>query len=278
MNNSATSKNLVILAAGQGSRLSPLTINKPKALVRFQGKPIIESILEYAEHFPEIKNIIIVTGHKQQAIASYIKTLPPKGVNITLVHNKEFSCTNMVYSFFKSSEFWTKGADLIISYSDIIYDLPTFKKLISQDTKNAISIVADKEWLPLWKQRFADPLSDAESFATSPHTGDITSIGQRIESNSIKNIEAQFIGLFRFDSIVIDKLKAFYHHIDSINDEGTSAQTIDFTCFFQKIIHNHISPISPVYIKNRFIEIDSTSDLSLYNKLYKQNLISWYQP
>jgi len=59
----------VILAAGKGKRLLPLTEDKPKPLVEVAGKPLLDHIVEA---FPSaIKELIIVTGYKGEMIREY---------------------------------------------------------------------------------------------------------------------------------------------------------------------------------------------------------------
>lgn len=59
----------VILAAGKGTRLRPLTDNTPKPLVKVAGKTLLDHIVEA---FPSaIKEIIIVTGYKGEMIREY---------------------------------------------------------------------------------------------------------------------------------------------------------------------------------------------------------------
>lgn len=59
----------VILAAGKGSRLRPLTDEKPKPLVEVCGKPLLDHIVSA---FPSaIKELIIVTGYKGDMIREY---------------------------------------------------------------------------------------------------------------------------------------------------------------------------------------------------------------
>ena len=54
----------IILAAGYGIRLHPLTLDKPKPLLNVAGKPIIEHIIEKLEELDNIKKIHIVTNDK----------------------------------------------------------------------------------------------------------------------------------------------------------------------------------------------------------------------
>lgn len=60
----------VILAAGEGTRLRPLTIETPKPLLRVGGKPIIEKILEALPD--EIDEAIIVVGYMKEKIAAHL--------------------------------------------------------------------------------------------------------------------------------------------------------------------------------------------------------------
>lgn len=54
----------LILAAGYATRLYPLTINTPKALLKIDGKPIIDFIVEQINKIDDVSEIIIITNHK----------------------------------------------------------------------------------------------------------------------------------------------------------------------------------------------------------------------
>jgi len=57
-------KKAVIPAAGYGTRLYPLTLDKPKALIDIAGKPIIEHLINKIIELGSIDEIIIITNHK----------------------------------------------------------------------------------------------------------------------------------------------------------------------------------------------------------------------
>ena len=80
----------IILAAGKGKRMGFKTNNKPKCLVRFNGKPIIDYILETL-NICGIDDIIIVNGYKREVLETYLK-----GRNLRFITNKHFNTTNMV--------------------------------------------------------------------------------------------------------------------------------------------------------------------------------------
>ncbi len=73
----------VILVAGEGTRMRPLTLEKPKPLIEVAGKPILEHIMDALPS--EVDEIILVVGYKAEMIMerygdSY------KGIPIRYVH------------------------------------------------------------------------------------------------------------------------------------------------------------------------------------------------
>lgn len=76
----------VILAAGRGERLMPLTEDKPKPLVEAKGKPIIEHVLDALPS--TVSEAIIVIGYKGQMIKDHLG-LKYKKVKLTYVEQEE---------------------------------------------------------------------------------------------------------------------------------------------------------------------------------------------
>lgn len=54
----------LILAAGYATRLYPLTLNMPKALLPIDNKPIIDYIVEQIETIDEVKEIVVISNHR----------------------------------------------------------------------------------------------------------------------------------------------------------------------------------------------------------------------
>ncbi|WP_254863563.1 UTP--glucose-1-phosphate uridylyltransferase AglF [Halovivax gelatinilyticus] len=77
----------VVLAAGTGTRLRPLTDDKPKALVEIGGKPIVEDVFDKLIDVGA-SELIVVVGHlKEQIIDRYDDEY--RGVAITYAHQRE---------------------------------------------------------------------------------------------------------------------------------------------------------------------------------------------
>lgn len=74
-------KQAVILAAGEGQRLRPFTVTKPKAMLSVAGKPILQYVVE-ALSKNGIRHIVIVVGYRKQQIFDYLGSGEQLGVNI----------------------------------------------------------------------------------------------------------------------------------------------------------------------------------------------------
>lgn len=110
-------ENVVIAAAGFGSRLGR---NLPKCMVQVGDKLILDYIIEAI--YPNIKNIILVTGYKSEAVEKYCSIKYPF---IKIIINNKFSETNTAYSFslgsadIKGKCLFLDG-DLILSPNSVI--------------------------------------------------------------------------------------------------------------------------------------------------------------
>src|SRR3989338_11252442 len=60
----------VILAAGEGIRMRPLTLEKPKPLLAINGKPLIEHVIENLPK--EIDELVVVIGYKGEQIKDFL--------------------------------------------------------------------------------------------------------------------------------------------------------------------------------------------------------------
>tara|TARA_Y100000590_G_scaffold467418_1_gene646266 strand:+ start:4976 stop:5767 length:792 start_codon:yes stop_codon:yes gene_type:complete len=250
----------IILAAGEGKRLRPLTNHTPKCMVEFFGKSLLERQIEIMKSCG-INDIIVVTGYKSNKI-----NIP----GIIFEENTNYENTNMVETLFCAKNHFE--GEIIISYADIIYEKQVLKKLI--DSSNNISIIIDKNWKNYWEKRFVNPLSDAETLKIGPK-GNISEIGQK--AKNIAEIEGQYIGLMKFNSEGTEIIKNFYEKSKKQSQNGKNSLNtkIPFeksymTDLLQGLIKESF-PLNPVFINGGWIELDSIEDYNLYKKLSEQN-------
>ena len=77
-------KQAVILAAGEGQRLRPFTVTKPKSMLSIAGKPIVQYVVESLAQ-NGIRNIVLVVGYRKEQVLDYIGAGKQFGVDITYV-------------------------------------------------------------------------------------------------------------------------------------------------------------------------------------------------
>jgi glucose-1-phosphate thymidylyltransferase len=77
----------VVLAAGEGTRLRPLTDDKPKGMVEVAGKPILTHCFEQLAEL-EADELLVVVGYRQEEIIDYYGD-EFEGIPITYAHQRE---------------------------------------------------------------------------------------------------------------------------------------------------------------------------------------------
>lgn len=87
--------NAIILAAGMGTRLRPLTNDIPKCLVPVCGTPMIERQI-YFLHEAGIKDIIVVSGYQAKRL-DYLRSK----YGVQIVYNEQYDTCNNIYSLYK---------------------------------------------------------------------------------------------------------------------------------------------------------------------------------
>ncbi len=232
----------IILAAGRGSRMQILTNDRPKCMVEFQGRPLLEYQLQAIRH-AGIDEIAIVTGYKSALLAQY---------GLYEFHNDQWDNTNMVYSLHCAGE-WLQAGECVVSYSDIFYQSSAISLL--RDNNDPIAISFDPNWRAIWQKRFTNPLDDAESFQMDNH-GFLTEIGQK--TDNIDNIMGQYMGLLRFTP-------AGWQEFSNIWQSMPHYKQAHITGTLQTMIRQSSIPIRALAYHGQWGECDSPADLQNQN-------------
>ena len=123
----------IILAAGQGTRLRPITNDRPKCLVPLLGRTLLDRQVDTLNS-EGITDIHIATGYRADQI---------EALGLKCSYNDKYETTNMVESLFSAIEFLRNcKEDLIIAYGDIIYKRENLRTLINHD--DDVNIMIDK--------------------------------------------------------------------------------------------------------------------------------------
>ena len=248
----------LILAAGQGTRLRPLTYDKPKCLVPLLGK----SLLERQTHTLKqagIDNIQVATGYRSDQI---------KKLGFSISINPYFAETNMVESLFCCLPFIREEGDLIIAYGDIVYQRNNLQALL--DCDDEIALMIDRKWKDLWSLRLENPLDDAETLIMDS-AGYITELGRKPQN--YEQIEGQYTGLIKIRPDKLAELEKFYNQLDrSVSYDGKDFKNMYMTSFLQLLIDRGWKA-KAVEVNNGWLEVDSLEDIRQYEKMAKDGVL-----
>lgn len=134
----------VILCAGNGTRLMPLTENRPKPMIPIAGKPILEWIVEKIEDF--VDNIYLIVKYKKEMIIRYFEG----NRKIKFIEQKGFDGTGyavLMAKDFIDNDFLVLNGDVI--FEDDLKDFIKYKNAMAlkevENPKNFGVVVVDDE-------------------------------------------------------------------------------------------------------------------------------------
>ncbi len=113
-------KQAVILAAGEGQRLRPFTVTRPKAMISIADKPILQFIVESLAR-NGIRDIIFVVGYRKEQVYDYMGSGEQFGVDITYVTQETQLGTAHALSQVKEKV----GDEFLVLSGDNLIEAPT---------------------------------------------------------------------------------------------------------------------------------------------------------
>ncbi len=239
---------VIIIAAGLGSRLMPLTKNKPKCLLKFKkNKSLLNHQIKVFEE-NKLKSINIIVGHKKKELQK---------LNYKCFENRNYKKNNILNSLFCAKKI-IKG-NILISYSDIIFKSRLIKKLLS--SKSDITVLVDKEWKKNYKNRKLHPISEAEKIIYDKNFN-VKKAGKILTKSEASG---EMVGLFKLTSKGSKIFQYYFKKAKRVfqGKKFYSAKRFEkayITDFINYLIKNHVEVKSSV-IAGGWMEIDTIEDL-----------------
>lgn len=232
---------LIILAAGLGRRLQPITLKKPKCLIKFNGQTLISRLIEEFKNL-KIKRIVIVTGYQSKQIKKEV------GKNYIFVNNAKYATTNNFFSLWKARKFLDQ--DTIISFSDLIVSKKILKNIYR--SKFGISVVVDKS-----------QILEGTMTVKVNKKNELEAIGKK---NQIKP-SGNFIGISKIKKENLDKFKYFLNKFYKLKKNNY------YTEIFNSLIKQG-KKINVIEVKKKdlWVEIDDLNDLKNAKKKFNHKI------
>ncbi len=119
----------LLLAAGTGSRLAPLTDRMPKCMVPVNEISILERLVDSLQEH-RFKKLVIVVGHQADAIRNFLGSRAG-GMDITYITSPVYKTTNNIYSLWLARE--VINEPFLLIESDIVFDSAMLKGMLQPD-------------------------------------------------------------------------------------------------------------------------------------------------
>ena len=232
----------LILAAGLGTRLAPITDEHPKCMTEVvNGKTIIQKQIESLVE-NGIKEITVITGYKSELLTNYINSFYD-GVNF--IESVDYSKTNNMYSAYLGKAAM-EDSNFIMMNADVFFDSSVLKTLLKIDAGDAI--VTD---IGNWME---------ESMKVVEKDGKLVGISKSININEALGSS---IDVYKFSK---ETGKAFFEKCDEYINKRNKVKLWSEVAI-NDILQEHHFVACP--LNGRWYEIDTHDDLERAVQIFK---------
>ena len=236
---------LLILAAGRGSRLGTLTNLIPKGLLKIQERSLIERQIDVVENELFIDKVSIAVGYKSEKFDQL------KNINKILIAN--WNKFNMIGTFLNVVEQnqINMSKDILITYGDILLKDGFFSNCKFKDTHDILLPIIE-DWKKQWEGRYDNPLSDLETLKYDKNNK-LLEIGRR--PRNFDEIMGQFTGVVFIPSHKIEDFIICCKKVYALNINADMTFLLSF--MLSKKINIDVSLVP----NSKWYEIDTLKDL-----------------
>ncbi len=262
----------LIIAAGRGSRLGPLTDTSPKCLLKVGGISIVERIINEMSNVG-VKKLALVRGYMGNKFE--LK-------NIQYFENFQYSQNNILHSMMCAKDFLIdsliQNENLIISYSDIVFESVLMKKIA--ESRGSISLLCDPDWEVKYSGRTQHPKTEAEIVVVK-NSNLVLEIGKLFAEKKIGSPNStlellEFTGLILLKpagiSLVLDAFEEIANVVQADEPFGraNTFQNAYLSDLFQFLVDSGRQVEVTQFIGTWF-EIDTEQDLRRANEFFTEN-------
>lgn len=235
----------VILAAGFGSRLRPLTDDRPKALVPIDGHPLLERALDALAE-AGVKSVVVVTGYRQERVRELLAWY--SGLDVTTVENPDYATTNTLASLLHAAPLLDD--DFLLLDGDLVFEPAVLRPLVEARGEPVTRIAIDR----------SRPLDD-DAVKVSVADGRVTAVAKVVAPGAIPIAES--IGMARIDWGMAPALFAVGR---TLLEKGV--RQAYYEAAFERLIADGLRFETADVTGLRWVEIDDHDDLQRAHALF----------
>lgn len=215
-------KKAIILSAGQGSRLGHLTDDKPKCLIEFNGRTLLDRQLD-ALAANGVEEAVVVTGFRDDQIEAALNRRGDAGPRVRTVYNPFYKVADNLGSLFVAKE--EIAGDVLVWNGDTLVSNELMARVVGNRDRDGICVTIDRK----------DGYDEDDMKVVVDEAGRLHAIGKRLD---LDEVNAESIGLLAFRG---SGAQTFRHAIERAirTAEGT-------TIWYLRVIHQ-IAQESPVW-------------------------------
>lgn len=128
----------IILSAGQGRRLMPLTSNMPKCCLPLHGVSILEWQLSQIAQC-DIDEVVVVTGFASEVVDAVVKKV--EGIKVRTLHNPMFAHTDNLGTCWEAR--FEMDGPFVLMNGDTLFEAAVLQRLLSSDKDFPITLACD---------------------------------------------------------------------------------------------------------------------------------------
>ena len=237
----------LLLAAGTGSRLFPLTQHAPKCLTLVNDKSILERLITNLKN-QGFKRLVIVTGHLQESIVDFLGE-KSGDICIEYIHSPLYQTTNNIYSLWMARKIINEP--FVLFESDLVLNSTLLDEMVFPD-RMAVALM--KPWL--------------NGTTVSVNEANMVTKFQEGTTDSYSDIRYKTVNIYSFSLL---SWHAVVKNLNRYIDEGFINCYYE-TVFSEMVDNNSLAFDSVSFDHKPWYEIDTLKDLAKAELLFPREL------
>ncbi len=241
----------LLLAAGTGSRLSPLTDMTPKCLVQLNGISILERLVDSLKSYG-FKRLVVVVGHHEECIRDFLCARAGE-MEITYIQNPLYKTTGNIFSLWLASKIIDEP--FLLLESDIVFRMSLLKNMLRPDR---IAIARLQPWM------------NGTTVTIGSHQGINAFWASGSDCDSLDAIQYKTVNIYSLSAISWKLIKERLEQHISNNKVNGYYETV----FSELVAEGSLHFTPALFGTNQWYEIDTLDDLHKAERIFLQHALA----